>query len=136
MLHFTQTTAFAAVLLQAAARLDPADAAALNGEADVGVRWLLKAHPFPDAFVAQVGDERDHERGFRDPAIDDASSKPGIGTRFAYTLPPERIGGDLGGKAAAALALAFQRTRLGPRSWPRRGVVRRRRPVGRARRRR
>jgi endoglucanase len=110
MLHFTQTTAFSASLLQAAALLDPGDAADLTGEANVGVRWLLKAHPFPDAFVAQVGDERDHDRGFRDPAIDDASDKPGIGVRFAYTLPPDKIGGDLGGKTATALALAYQRT--------------------------
>ena len=106
MLHFTQTTAFAAALLEAAARLDPADAAALEAEADVGIRWLVKAHPAPDLFIAQVGDERDHDLGFRDPADDDASAKPGIGTRFAY---PE-IGGDLGGKAAAALALAYRRT--------------------------
>jgi endoglucanase len=110
MIHFTQTTAFSAAVLEASARLDPADAAALTSEADVGVRWLLKAHPFPDAFIAQVGDERDHETGFRDPAADDGSSKPGIGTRFAYTLPPDRIGGDLGGKTAAALAMAYQRT--------------------------
>ncbi len=110
MLHFTQTTAFATSVLQAAALLDPAAAPALEAEADVGVRWLEKAHPFPDAFVAQVGDERDHHLGFRDPVLDDGSAEPGIGTRFAYTLPPERIGGDLGGKTAAALALAFQRT--------------------------
>jgi hypothetical protein len=110
MIHFTQTTAFSAALLQAAARLDPADAEALDAEADVGVRWLLKAHPFADAFVAQVGDERDHNVGFRDPATDDASAKPGIGTRFAYILPPNAIGGDLGGKTAAALAMAYQRT--------------------------
>jgi endoglucanase len=110
MLHFTQTTAFATAVLEAAALLDPADAAALEAEAGVGVRWLLAAHPFADAFVVQVGDERDHELGFRDPATDDASGLPGIGTRFAYTLGPDRIGGDLGGKAAAALALAHQRT--------------------------
>lgn len=106
MLHFTQTTAFAAAMLQASARLDPADAAALDAEADVGVRWLLKAHPAPDLFVAQVGDARDHELGFRDPADDTGSSLPGIGQRFAY----HEVGGDLGGKAAAALALAFMRT--------------------------
>ena len=105
-LHFTQTTAFAAAVLQAAASLDPADAAALQAEADVGVRWLAKTHPFPDVFIAQVGDERDHNRDFSDPAKDDASSKPGIGTRFAYS----GVGGDLGGKAATALAQAFRRT--------------------------
>lgn len=113
MIHFTQTTAFATAVLQAAARIDPADAGVLNTEADVGVRWLMKAHPYPDAFVAQVGDERDHQRGFQDPTADDASSAPGIGTRFAYTLPPNRIGGDLGGKAATALAMAFKRI-----GWP------------------
>jgi endoglucanase len=110
MLHFTQNTAFSTALLEAAARLDPAAAPALRAEADVGVRWLLAAHPFPDAFVAQVGDERDHELGFRDPAADDPSGIPGIGTRFAYTLGPQQIGGDLGGKAAAALAMAYQRS--------------------------
>ena len=96
MIHFTQTTAFATAMLEASARLDPTSAAALEDEADVGVRWLLKAHPAPGLFIAQVGDERDHDHGFRDPAGDDGSSRPGIGTRFAY---PE-IGGDLGGKSA------------------------------------
>jgi endoglucanase len=106
MIHFTQTTAFAAAMLEASARLDPWSAPELEDEADVGIRWLLKAHPSPGLFIAQVGDERDHDHGFRDPAGDDGSSRPGIGTRFAY---PE-IGGDLGGKAAAALALAYLRT--------------------------
>ena len=110
MIHFTQTTAFAASVLQAAAVLDPADAAALNAESDVGLRWLAQAHPFPDAFVAQVGDERDHDQGFRDPAADDSSRRAGVGQRFAYTLPPGLIGGDLGGKTATAMALAYQRT--------------------------
>jgi endoglucanase len=106
MIHFTQTTAFATAMLEASARLDPGSATALEAEADVGVRWLLKAHPAPGLFIAQVGDERDHDHGFRDPAADDDSPRPGIGVRFAY---PE-IGGDLGGKAAAALALAYLRT--------------------------
>jgi hypothetical protein len=106
MIHFTQTTAFATALLEASARLDPAAAPELEAEADVGLRWLLKAHPAPGLFIAQVGDERDHDLGFRDPASDDSRSLAGIGTRFAY---PE-IGGDLGGKAAAALALGYLRT--------------------------
>ncbi|MBJ7330543.1 MAG: glycoside hydrolase family 9 protein [Solirubrobacteraceae bacterium] len=104
-LKFTQTTAYAAAALQAAARLDPADAAELRATADVGVRWLVKAHPRDDLFIAQVGDERDHQLGFRDPASDDASPEPGIGTRQAYP----NMGGDLGGKAALALALAADR---------------------------
>ncbi len=105
MLKFTSTTAYAAAALQAAARLDAADAPALRATADVGIRWLLKAHPAPGLFVAQVGDERDHDLGFRDPAADDASGTPGIATRLAYP----NMGGDLGGAAALALALAAER---------------------------
>ena len=105
MLKFTNTTAFVAAALQAAARLDPDDAARLTTAADVGVRWLVKAHPATDLFIAQVGDERDHELGFRDPASDDSSGKPGIARRLAYP----NMGGDIGGKAAAALGLAAQR---------------------------
>ena len=110
MIHFTQTTAFAATALQLAAVLDPADAVALDTEADVGIRWLTAAHPEPGLFVAQVGDARDHEAGFRDPASDDDSSEPGIGQRIAYP----GTGGDVAGKAAAALALAAMRAPPGP----------------------
>ncbi|HMF40884.1 MAG TPA: glycoside hydrolase family 9 protein [Polyangia bacterium] len=105
MLHFTQTTAYAAAALQASARMDPADAPALDDAADVGVRWLVKAHPAPDLFIGQVGDTRDHDVGFRNPAGDDASKRAGIGTRMAYP----NMGGDIGGKVAAALALAADR---------------------------
>ncbi|HEX6117087.1 MAG TPA: glycoside hydrolase family 9 protein [Solirubrobacterales bacterium] len=105
MIHFTQTTAFAATALQLAAVLDPADAAALGSEADVGIRWLVAAHPEPGLFIAQVGDSRDHDTGFRDPAEDDSSGEPGIGQRVAYP----GTGGDVAGKAAAALALAAMR---------------------------
>ena len=113
-LHFTQSTAFAVSLLEGAARLGGPRAAEIATQSDVGVRWLLLAHPFPDAFVVQVGDLRDHETGWRDPASDDASMLPGIGQRFAYTLPPQKIGGDLGGKTAAALAMYYQRTGYAP----------------------
>src|SRR4051794_35333499 len=84
MVKFTQTIGHSAAVLQAAARLAPAQATELNAAADVGVRWLVKAHPMPDLFIAQVGDERDHDVSFRDPAADDASPLPGIGTRIAY----------------------------------------------------
>ena len=47
MLHFTQTTAFSTAVLEASALLDPANAPALEAEADVGIRWLLEAHPYP-----------------------------------------------------------------------------------------
>jgi endoglucanase len=82
-------------------------------------------------FVGQVGDERDHDLGFRDPASDDASSAPGIGRRRAYP----NMGGDIGGKTAAALALAADRTPAGPardaliaqaRDWYAAGVASRR----------
>jgi hypothetical protein len=105
MIHFAKTTAYAASALQLAARIDPANAAALNRAADVGIRWLVKAHPAPDLFIQQVGDERDHDVGYRDPALDDRSSLPGIGTRLAYA----GIGKDVGGKVATALALAAVR---------------------------
>lgn len=109
MLHFTQTTAYATMVLEAAARLDPLHRAQLQSEADVGVRWLLKAHPAPDLFVAQVGDVRDHDRAFSNPAADDASGQPGIANRLAFHWGAG-VGGDVGGKVAAALALAAMRS--------------------------
>ena len=105
MIHFTHTTAFAAVALQAAGRLDARNRSRLNAAADVGVRWLVKAHPAPDLFIYQVGDLRDHEVGFRRPDADDRSSAPGIGRRFASPA----VSADLAGKTAAALALAADR---------------------------
>jgi hypothetical protein len=114
MIHFSQTTGFSAALLQAAARLDPANAGELNSEADVGIRWLLKAHPFPNVFVVQVGGVVDHSQGFRDPALDDSSSVAGIGTRSVYHWK-SGVGGDIGGKVAVALALAAEREADGGR---------------------
>jgi endoglucanase len=108
MLKFAQNEAFTAAALEAAARLDPADAADIGSQADVAIRWLEKLHPYPDVFVIQVGDHRDHDHGFRDPASDDASSRPGIGQRFAYHWG-SGVGGDIGGKVATALALAADR---------------------------
>jgi endoglucanase len=107
-LKFTQTTSFSVVALLLAARLDPRDAEPLRASAEVGVRWLLKAHPTPGVFVSQVGDIRvDHDRdpaeGF-DPAADDRSRVPAIANRPALT----GIGYDSGGRTAAALALAAQ----------------------------
>lgn len=104
------TTAFAVAYLHLAARLDPADAAALHAAGDVGVRWLLKAHPQPGVFIVLVGDERDHLTSFRDPAGDDKDVRLGIGVRFAY---PSRTS-NVAGSVAGALALAAARTK-GPR---------------------
>jgi hypothetical protein len=109
MLHFTQTTAYATIVLEAAARLDPSLRTQLDAEAEVGVAWLLKAHPAPDLFVAQVGDDRDHNRAFANPAADDSSGLPGIEDRLAYHWG-SKVGGDIGGKVAAALALAADRS--------------------------
>lgn len=113
MLKFAQNEAFSAAALEAAARLDPADSAAIGAQADVAIRWLEKLHPYPNLFVVQVGDGRDHNRGFSDPALDDASQKPGIGHRWAYHWG-SGVGGDIGGKVATALALAADRS-SGPR---------------------
>ena len=107
-LKFTGTTAYGVVSLLLAARLSPADAGPLVDAAGVGVRWLLKAHPSPGVFVSQVGEIRsDHHRdpvaGF-DPAADDRSPVGAIAHRVALT----GIGYDIGGRTAAALALAAQ----------------------------
>jgi hypothetical protein len=111
MIHFAQTTAYAAAVLEAAARIDPAQRQRLDSTAAVGIRWLRKAHPRPNLFIAQVGDQRDHNHGFRDPAKDDDSGIPGIAYRKAYPgIPSGGVGGDIAGKAAAALALAYDRT--------------------------
>ena len=108
MIHFAQTTAYSVALLEAAARLAPGLSGALHEESRVGLRWLLKAHPFADLFVVQVGGPVDHRQGFRDPARDDSSDVPGIGTRSAYHWGAS-VGGDIAGKAAAALALGAAR---------------------------
>lgn len=109
MLHFTQTTAYATMVLEAAARLDPTYRAQLEEEAGVGIAWLLKAHPTPGLFITQVGDDRDHRRDFTNPAGDDSSGLPGIANRVAYHWGL-RVGGDIGGKVAAALAMAAIRS--------------------------
>ena len=109
MLHFTQTTAYATMVLEAAARLDPGRRARLDREADVGVSWLLKAHPAPGLFVTQVGDNRDHQRPFSNPARDDLSHIPAIANRLAFHWGAG-VGGDIGGKVAAALAMAAERS--------------------------
>ena len=105
-LKITQPAAFAVAELQLAARLSPADAPALHATADVGLRWLLKAHPRPDLFIGIVGDVRDHDTGFRDPAKDDGDTRQGVGIRYAYPTTSSNVAGSV----AAALALAAQRS--------------------------
>jgi hypothetical protein len=101
-LKFTITIAESVAYLHLAARLAPGQADRLKQTAAIGVRWLRKAHPAPDLFVGLVGDERDHDTGFRDPAADDANTEPGVGVRFAYPT----VSSSVLGEAAAALALA------------------------------
>jgi hypothetical protein len=101
-LKFTETIAQSVAYLSLAARLRPGAAPRLRSTAAIGVRYLLKAHPAPDLFVGLVGDERDHQTGFRDPATDDADTEPGVGVRFAYPS----VSSTILGKGAAALALA------------------------------
>jgi endoglucanase len=111
MIHFAQTTAYGAAVLEAAARADPAHRGKLSAAAAVGLRWLRKAHPRPGLFIAQVGDQRDHDEGFRNPATDDDSGIPGIAYRRAYPgIASGGVGGDIAGKAATALALAYDRS--------------------------
>ena len=109
-LKFAGPTAFATIALQAAARLDPVSAARLNEEADVGVRFLLKLHPAPDLFIAQIGRAAiDYLRGPEDrfnPADDDSSDVPGIRQKSASI----GVGSDQAGKVAAALAMAAERS--------------------------
>ena len=102
MLKFTQTIAESVSYLHIAARLAPEHADQLKATAAVGVRWLKKAHPSQNVFVALVGDDRDHSTGFRDPAGDDANTEEGVGKRIAYPS----ISSTVLGEAAAALALA------------------------------
>ena len=103
-LKFASTTAFAVAALEYAARLDPENAAALRRRADIGVRWLLKAHPAPGEFYVLVGDERDHGTGFRDPATDDANATPGVGIRYAYTSTSTSVLGEVAGALGLAAA--------------------------------
>jgi endoglucanase len=107
-LKFTQTTSYTVAALLLAARLSPRDLEPLPPSAEVGVRWLLKAHPARGVFVSQVGDiasdhDRDPAEGV-DPAADDRSQIPATANRPALT----GIGYDSGGRTAAALALAAQ----------------------------
>ncbi len=109
-LKFTVTIGYAATLLQLAARNQPARAPRLHAIANVGVRWLLRAHPSDRVFVAQVGDtDADHNRGFRDPTKDDSAKNPLLSRRPSQVLTLTSRGADVAASAATALALAAQR---------------------------
>ena len=109
-IKFTYTIGISSVMLDYAASLDPANAASLRSLSDIGVRYLVKAHPAgSQTFIAQVSGESDHTGGFRDFAQDDASPNPAFSHRKAY--------GDAGsgtlGAGAAALASAALRAGVG-----------------------
>ena len=111
-LKFTVTIGYAATLLQLAARNQPGRDKQLNRIADVGIRWLVRAHPIGRIFVAQVGDtDADHNRGFRDPTKDDSSKNPLLSRRPSEVLTRRTHGADVAASAATALALAAQRAR-------------------------
>ena len=68
--------------------------------------------PAPDLFIAQVGrPARPRSRLPRSGQATTPRGNPGIGHRKAYPGSPRGgVGGDIAGKAAAALALAYDRT--------------------------
>ena len=106
-IKFTNTIAMSSVILDYTATLDPVNAATLRELSNIGVRYLVKAHPAASpTFIAQVSGTTDHTGGFRDHAVDDASADPAFSHRAAY--------GDAGsgnlGAGAAALASAAIRT--------------------------
>ncbi|MGA8256741.1 MAG: glycoside hydrolase family 9 protein [Nocardioides sp.] len=113
-LKFTTTIGYATTMLQVAARVHPGRRDQLNAIADIGVRWLLKAHPRRGVFVSQVGHTNtDHNAGFRDPASDDKSSTPKLSNRPTYVLTTQTGGSDVAAIASTALSLAAQRTSTG-----------------------
>ncbi len=72
-------------------------------EAKIGLDWIMKMHPAPEEFYYQVGDNNDHEFGWRLPSKDTTP----------YDTAPYRpvyfgAGGNTCGKAAAAFALAYK----------------------------
>ncbi|WP_183096399.1 glycoside hydrolase family 9 protein, partial [Nocardioides stalactiti] len=106
-LKFTMTIAYATAMLELAGRNEAGLRDELWAKAAIGVRFLLKAHPTSDLFVAQVGNvDADHNSGFRDPATDDASADPSLAHRKTYVLTGTTGGSDVAAITAAALALA------------------------------
>lgn len=110
---FTLTIAHAAVLLEIALYEtgDQALRDELTRYADIAVRYLRRTHPADGPFVSLVGHvETDHDAGFRDPALDDASDDPRLARRPAYAFTRRTGGSDAAGLTAAALALAAGRS--------------------------
>ncbi len=112
-LKFTVTTAYATLLLEVAHANQPGAASEIGVAATIGRRFLLKAHPRPGVFVAQVGHTNaDHHAGFRDPTVDDTSDDERRKHRPSYVLTNATGGSDVAAFTAAALATAS--IRVGP----------------------
>ncbi len=112
-LRFTVTTAYATLMLELALANQPSTADEIGDAAAIGRRFLLKAHPRRGVFVAQVGHtDADHNAGFRDPTVDDASDDLRRRRRPSYVLTGATGGSDVAAVASAALASAS--LRVGP----------------------
>ncbi|HWJ83463.1 MAG TPA: glycoside hydrolase family 9 protein, partial [Nocardioides sp.] len=110
-LKFTTTIGYASVMLELAARNEPSMADELTSTSDVGIRWLVKAHPRAGVFASMVGEaEVDHNTGWRDPALDDESDDPGLAHRTTAVFTATSGGSDAAGTVAAALAYAAGRS--------------------------
>ena len=106
MIKFTANEAIASVMLDYVATLDPKDGPLLGAFSDIGIRFVVRAHPvYSQTFIAQVGDARDHIGDFRDPARDDSSSVPYFRQRTAYG---DSGSGTLGAGAAALGSAAIR----------------------------
>lgn len=115
-LKFTVTTAYSTLMLELAAANQPSQESGILDLTGIGVRWLRKAHPRRDVFVAQVGHlAADHNAGFRDPTADDDSSDPRRSRRPSYVLTRETGGSDVAAITSAALANAALRYSGDPR---------------------
>ena len=96
-LKFVGTTAFVLAADAIAVRDHPRALGELRTELRWGFDWLLAMLPLHH----QIGDERDHERGFRRPEDDRDAIRPAI------AFAPGR-GANLYGRSAAALAVGAQ----------------------------
>lgn len=122
MVKSTGGIAYAVLLLEQAAAVDPADAAALRSTAEVGLRYLLKMHPSNKEWIGQIGDANaDHNTLaapednspvpiFRRPELDDTRTVDVNGNAVSDLIRHREAhfttDATVAGKTAAALAFA------------------------------
>jgi hypothetical protein len=122
MVKSTGGIAYTVLLLEQAAALDAPDAPALRAAAEVGLRFLLKAHPAVKVWIGQVGDANvdhntlagpdDHSLTpiFRRPELDDTRTVDVNGNPVSDLIRHREAhfttDATSAGKAAAALAFA------------------------------